>query len=63
MAHTNDSTRTTDRPNTPLGEVIDQIHDRRIADTGQAEFRFCESSQDLLTADSPRPEPEVIWAD
>lgn len=64
MALTTDSTtRNTDRPITQLGEAIEQIADHRIAHTGIDEIRFCEASRDLAVSDSPRPAPEVIWAD
>ena len=57
------NTSNTVRPTTVLGEALEQINDHRLCDYGMTEFRFCESSQDLILADSPRPEPEVIWAD
>lgn len=61
MALSSDSI--TERPITLLGEAIEQLGDHRMADRGIADLQFCERSQNLTVADSPRPEPEVIWAD
>lgn len=62
MALGTDST-TNERPTTLLGEALEQMGDHRMADRTVADLQFCERSQNLVIADSPRPEPEVIWAD
>lgn len=64
MASTTDSTtRTTETLSSLRGQALDQIHDRRLADTGITELRFCEQSGTDAWNNQPRPMPEVIWAD
>lgn len=62
MALGTDST-TNERPTTLLGEALEQLADHRMADRGISDLRFCEGSKHLAITDSPRPEPDVIWAD